>query len=248
MLSVRLTCPLVAALASGIVAAPVLGHPPAPIDENGQPLEGKLHRWMHESKVPLVRGRVRVLREACPGQPTFAGCVFGARPRTLYLRPGARQPRSSFYHELGHVFDLEVLNRRERRAFKRIVGIRRAGWFGGDLPPVEWFADGYAECALRLRIGRRLSPTPYGYAPSAGRYERVCRLIRRAAAPRGRPPSPPKNPPEVIEVATPPPEQTEPSQECNLVDQLLTDCEPPPAPPAPPDPAPRLPAYSEPVG
>jgi hypothetical protein len=236
MPSVRLTCPLVATLASGLIAAPAPGHPPAPVDERGRALAGKLHTWMHDAQVPLVRGRVRVLRSACPGEPSFAGCLFAARPRTLYLRRDIRDPRGSFYHELGHGFDLLVLNNRERREFKRIVGIRRRGWFHGDLPPVEWFADGYAECARRgPSIRRRLQPTPYGYAPSRRQHTDICRLILRAAAPRSRPPQPPSNPPPVIEAAPPPREEIEadPGSGCTLVDQLLTGCEPPPAP-APP--------------
>jgi hypothetical protein len=158
----------------------------------------------------------------------LAGCVFSSRPRTLYLKTGLREPRRLLYHELGHVFDLRVLNRRERGAFKRIVGIRRSGWFRGGLPPAEWFADAYAGCALRQRLRRRAPATPYGYSPSPRQHSRACRLTATAAAPRGRPPQPPQNPPPVIEVE-PPPENRPSSGEgetCNPVDELLTGCKP----------------------
>lgn len=58
--------------------------------------------------------------------------------------PAAEAARAArlLYHELGHVFDLLVLNGRERRRFKRIAGIRRDDWFHGGLPPAEWFGDG----------------------------------------------------------------------------------------------------------
>jgi hypothetical protein len=219
---------LAAALAAAVLAGPAVAHPPAPITERGRPIQGKLHRWMHQAKVPLVGGRVQIRRRSCPGHPSFAGCVFSGRPRTLYLRPGLREPRSKLYHELGHVFDLRVLNRRERTIFKRIVGIRRQGWFRGGLPPAEWFADSYASCAVRLRLQRRARPTPYGYSPTRSQHARVCRLIRNAAAPRGRPPQPPKNPPPVVDTKPPPPQERQPDQGqgCSLIDQLLTGCKP----------------------
>jgi hypothetical protein len=223
-------------------AAPqALAHPPAPVDGGGRAIAGKLHRWIHQASVPLVRGRLQIRQEACPGHPLFVGCVFTARPRTLYLGPNARAPRLVLYHELGHVFDFRVLNNGERRRFKRILGIRRSGWFGGGLPPAEWFADAYSACATRLGTWRRASSTSYGYTPSRRQHRRACSLIRRAAAPRGKPPRRPSNPPRVIESAPPPPSETRPSGGCNLVDQLLTGCTPSAAPapePGPPAPGP----------
>jgi hypothetical protein len=247
---------LAAAALASAPAAPA--HPPAPVDESGHPVRGQIHTWMHQAKVPLVRGRIVVRRVVCPMGPVFAGCVFPARPRVLYLRPWLREPRRILYHELGHTFDLLVLNKRERRRFKRIVGIRRPGWFSGGLPPAEWFADGYASCAVRPRLRRAVRPTPYGYAPTRRRHARVCALIRAAAKPRGRPPEPPRNPPPVIEVPPPPPEQTQPGREpgtCTLFDELTTGCEPTPAPgepgspeqPGPPEQQPGPPAPSLPL-
>jgi hypothetical protein len=218
---------LVGALAAGSLGAPAAAHPPAPVNVLGQPVRGKMHVWMHRSKVPLVRGRVRILRGACPGNPVFVGCVFAASPRTIYLLPQLRQPRLILYHELGHVFDQLVLNGRERRRFKRILGIRRTGWFAGGLPPGEWFADAYATCAAHRRVRRGVRATAYGYAPRPRQHARVCRLIRKAAAPRGRPPAPPKAPPRVIEAPPPPPSETAPGGDpstCTLIDELLTGC------------------------
>jgi hypothetical protein len=241
---------LVAVTLVGAVAGagPAGAHPPAPVDELGRPIQGQIHKWMHRAKVPLVHGRIVIRRTLCPMGRVFAGCVFPAQPRVLYMRPALHEPRRILYHELGHTFDLLVLNQRERRRFKRIAGIRRHGWFRGGLPPAEWFADGYASCAVRLRLRRSVRPTPYGYSPSPRRHARVCALIRSAAKPRGRPPQPPSNPPPVIEVAPPPQQQTQPGQagECTLFDELTTGCEPTEAPqqpgspeqPGPPQPAP----------
>jgi hypothetical protein len=211
-----------------VVAAPALAHPPAPVGERGRALRGKVHTWIHQAKVPLVRGRIQIRRRSCPGHPSFEGCVFSARPRTLYLKRDLREPRRMLYHELGHVFDLRVLNRRERGAFKRIMGIRRRGWFRGGLPPAEWFGDGYAACAQRRRLRAGGRASPYGYGPTPRQHARVCRLIATAAAPRGRPPQAPQNPPPVVEAEPPPPDQSRPGQggTCNLIDQLLTGCTP----------------------
>ena len=186
------------------VGAPALGRGPLVVDQQGRQIRGKLEAWVLRSKVPLPSGLIQIRRLPCPFNAALAGCVYTRRPRIVYMRPGLHEPRRILYHELGHVFDLAVLNRRERVRFKRIVGIRRAGWFAGALPPAEWFGDGYALCATRLRL-------------------------------HGRRPKRPKNPPPVVEVAPPPPDQTGHGG-CTLVDQLLTGCTPPPPPPPAPSP------------
>ena len=91
-------------------AGPAGAHPPAPVDDLGRPIGGQIHRWMHQAKVPLVRGRIVIRRTACPMGLGFAGCVFPARPRVLYMRPSLHEPRRILYHELGPTFDLLVLN------------------------------------------------------------------------------------------------------------------------------------------
>jgi hypothetical protein len=102
------------------------------------------------------------------------------RPGTIHLRPSLHSPRAVFFHELGHVFDLTLLDHADRRRFARIH--RRSGrWFGGPNSPGEWFADSYSLCA---RYGPRLqahAATSYAYRPSAGRHRASCRLIRAVA-------------------------------------------------------------------
>jgi hypothetical protein len=122
------------------------------------------------------------------------------------------------------------------------MGIRSSGWFEGTVPAAEWFADGYKRCAFSRRLPAGARATLYGYRPTRRQHARVCRLIRAAAKPRGRPPQRPSNPPPVIEVAPPPPQPNRPGEgpACSPVDELLTGCDPTPAPaPAPaPGPAP----------
>ena len=223
----------VAVLTALIVAAPALARAPRLVDQQGRSVRGQLQTWVLRSKAPLPPGRIQIRRVPCPLNPILAGCVYTLRPRVLYLLPGLRvQARRIFFHELGHVFDLTVLNGRERARFKRILGIRKSGWFRGALPPSEWFGDGYALCSMRGRLARRPSPTPYGYAPSPRTHARVCRLIRSAAKPNGRKPKRPRNVPPVVEVPPPPPEQTGQGG-CTLVDQLVGACTSPPPPPGP---------------
>src|SRR4051794_27959882 len=222
------------------VATPALARGPLIVDQDGRLVRGKLQAWAHSAKVPLPSGRIQVRRMVCPGNIALAACVYTARPRIVYMRPGVRDARRVFYHELGHVFDLTVLNMRDRARFKRIVGIRRSGWFQGALPPAEWFGDGYALCAMRTRLHRTPHATPYGYAPSPRAHARVCRLIRSAAKPHGPRPKRPKNPPPVVEVQPPPPDQTG-SGGGPPPDSPRRGRPPPHPPPPAPPPPPRAP-------
>ncbi|MGH2847224.1 MAG: hypothetical protein ACRDL0_14580, partial [Thermoleophilaceae bacterium] len=176
------------ALAAALILAAVLGatgsalaHPPAPIGPSGAPIRGKFHSWLHKSKAPLVRGRLRIKVGSCPTRPLFVGCVFTKRPRTIFLSAAARRPRAVLYHELGHTFDLRVLRPRHRARFKRLMRIRTRGWFTSSPPAAEHFADAYALCAERRRLRGARAATPYGYRATPRRHRRTCALIRRAA-------------------------------------------------------------------
>lgn len=208
----------IVALVAMAVAAPAAAHPPAPVSVHGRPITGKFHRWLHKARAPLVHGRVQLAFGACPRHSAFNACVFGDRPRRIYMKrrlPGARR---ILYHELGHVFDLTALDDRERRSFKRIMHLGRLRWFGGVSPAGERFADGYSLCALGHRLSRA---TIYGYRPSRRQQRAVCRLIVRAAAPRGRAPQPPRNAPAVVEPPEPPQEPAPPPDSCGMVQSIF---------------------------
>jgi len=242
----------VVASAVAVVSAGAQAHPPAPFGPGGQPITGTIHHWLHQAKVPLVHGRIRILIGGCPGTANFVGCIFTRRPRVIYLSPAARQPRAVLYHELGHTFDMRVLRPRHRRAFKRIVGIHTRGWFTSRPPAAEYFADAYALCAERGRLRQAQAATAYGYRATPRMHRRICALIREAAAParpkhrRKRPPapSPPQDAPPVAEPTQPPPPRQPGSEEepsgpyqppgptppafpgCGPIDALLTGCDP----------------------
>jgi hypothetical protein len=208
-----------------------------------------MHAWLHQAKAPLVDGRVHVLIGGCPGAPLFVGCIFTKRPRVIYLSPAARRPRAVLYHELGHTFDLRVLRPRDRKRFKRLVGIRTRGWFSSSPPAAEWFADAYTLCAERERLRRARPATPYGYRATPRRQRVICSLIRRAdnrhkRGGKRRKPRPPGDAPRVAEPHAPPPprapgEDGSPSGPyqppldaqpdyvlpgCDLIERLLTGC------------------------
>jgi hypothetical protein len=167
----------------------------------------------------------------------------------IYLSPAARRPRAVLYHELGHAFDLRVLQPRHRRRFKQLMGIRTRGWFTSTPPAAEYFADAYALCAERTRLRQVRAATPYGYRATPSRHRRACALIHDAAErrkpqrpaadapPVAEPPAPPPPGPPGSDQppsgpyqppgSTPPPAEPPPDEgNCGVIERLLTGCEP----------------------
>lgn len=193
---------------------------PKLINRAGKPIHGKRIKWLRQSRMPLVGGRIRILSGACPGNPQFSACVFSRHPRTMYVRPGGRSPKGVLYHELGHTLDLVLLRHADRRAFKRTMGLGGRGWFTGAGPPAELFAEGYALCS---RFGPRrpaaskldFTRSVYGYRPTRREHRSVCALIQRAGAPKrhGKRPKPqrPADTPPLIEQQPPQPPSEQPA-------------------------------------
>jgi hypothetical protein len=106
--------------------------------------------------------------------------------------------RFTLEHELGLLFDEQVLTNADRRYFMRLMRLR-GPWTqayettlgqrqGGARSPEEWFADWYANA--RMRCGPSLgSCWTYGYADSPTwdrQFKRFLWRVRRAAARDGR--------------------------------------------------------------
>src|SRR3954463_16089195 len=147
----------------------------------GRALGGPWQRWARASLMPTVRGRVTVHLSGCPALPRAAGCVYRQRPHTIYVRQGVRRPRAVLLHELGHLFDLRVMNNRDRGRFGRIMHAGRRRWWAGKLPLAEQFAEAYSFCA---------------------RYRRIVAIGRVSTDPS--PPSPAPHPPPCPPLARPP--------------------------------------------
>jgi hypothetical protein len=177
----------------------------------GRALPGRWQPWARAALVPTVAGRVTVRRARCPARPSAAGCVYPRRPRTIWVRPGVDDPRGVLLHELGHVYDLLVLNNRDRGHFRRIMHRPRARWWRGRLPLAEQFAEAYSWCARYTRIVSISKYSSYRYRPSAKQHRRTCRLITRAAR-DGAPPHEPAVLPVVTAPHAPPPPPPSSSQ------------------------------------
>jgi hypothetical protein len=215
----------VVAAAIALVAAPASGGPSASsaaraapdlsvTGPGGRGLGGSWQRWARASLMPTVRGRITLKLTGCPALPRAAGCVYRKRRRTIYLRRGLRHPRSVFLHELGHLYDLHVMNNGDRGRFRRIMRGKRRAWWSGRIPLAEQFAEAYSFCARYRRIVSIARWSTYRYRPSRRQHARVCRLIVAAAGDRAPsvPPSgaPPVTRPDPAPPSQPPPPRTVP--------------------------------------
>jgi hypothetical protein len=191
--------------------------------------------------MPTPKGRITLRLQRCPAMPRAAGCVYTRRPRTIWLRVGAGDPRGTLLHELGHTYDLLVLSNRDRNAVSRIFHRSRRAWWKGRIPTAEWFAEGYSWCARYARIKSLRRYASYRYRPSAAQHRRLCRVIVRAARDRRKPQPAPSAPPTTRSDPAPPPP---PSPSPGTVpgdpehDSGPTEPEDPNAPPPSPSPMP----------
>ena len=174
------------------------------VTPRGKRLKGRWQRWADRALVPTVAGRVKVRRARCPARPSAAGCVYTKRPRTVWLSPRLRDPRGVLLHELGHVFDLKVMNNRDRGVFRRLMGRRAARWWHGRRPLAEQFAEAYSWCARYARIVSIARYSSYDYRPTARQHRRICKLVAAAAVDR-RAARKPAELPEVTRPHPPPP-------------------------------------------
>jgi hypothetical protein len=160
----------------------------------GKPLPGRWQFYADSSRVPTILGRVTIRIARCPALPRAAGCVYSKRPRTIYIRPGIPDPRGVLLHELGHSYDLTVMNNRDRGRFRRIMRAPKRKWWAGAHPLAEQFAEAYSWCARYARIVSITRYSSYRYRPTPRQHKRICRLIVRVAgdrAPSERPPDTP---------------------------------------------------------
>lgn len=106
-------------------------------------------------RVPLDAITVDVQVGPCPGVPQAAGCYDGTTGTIWILRQYRKSV--SIAHELGHVFDEQLLNDGQRNRFTAILGLRPQQWDHPDIDAFscdavktcanEMFADDFAGCA-----------------------------------------------------------------------------------------------------
>jgi hypothetical protein len=194
-------------------------------------MQGRWKRWARNSLVPLVEGKVRIFQNGCPGRPRATACVYTKRRRTVYINRRRAVMPATLYHELGHLFDLGVLNNSERGQFKRISDRPNRPWYRTPNSTAELFAEAYQFCARyrRIRSVRRYSA--YGYDPTPAEHRAACRLIKRAAKPGSPPPQPAPNTPPATSEPNPPPSEQPPEDPDHEPDGPLPPLPPLPGPP-----------------
>jgi hypothetical protein len=100
----------------------------------------------------------------------------------IWLAPGAS--KFTLWHELGHIFDHDVLTDPQRAWFARLLGFKDVTWDQGTGPgtrgPSEVFADAFATCATERPVRRRgkwattTNEVAYGWNYTPRQYRRVC--------------------------------------------------------------------------
>jgi hypothetical protein len=245
---------LAATLAAiALVAAPASGGPSSRAAADlsltgpaGESLKGSWQRWARASLMPTVGGRITVRLTGCPALPRAAGCVYRKRPRTIFLRPRLRRPRSVLLHELGHLYDLRVMNNRDRDRFRRVMRARKRAWWKGNIPLAEQFAEAYSFCARYRRIVSISRYSTYDYAPTRRQHAKVCALIVAAAGDR-EPAAPPPQAPAVTRSDPQPPPQPPPSTVPGSGGKPQSRPSPTPQPTPSPTPRPVLPPIIPPL-
>jgi hypothetical protein len=170
---VRSLCLLLALSALALLA------PTAVAMETGNPRAGRV---VSESaalpfRMPLPP-RFTIHHEVCPD---YDGSCAWPETGEIWLPPGAG--RFARWHELGHIFDYQVLTDADRAWFTPQLGFPsnrpwEAANYDDESPgftePAERFADAYAHCALRTVPSSIVS---YGYLPGPRTHRRVCTAI-----------------------------------------------------------------------
>ncbi len=87
------------------------------------------------------------------------------------------------FHELGHVFDRELMTDATRAAFMDLIGRTDGWWSAADgAPPEELFADAYALCSIYGAAIPRdtLHPVGYGWKPTVALQKESCGIVLSA--------------------------------------------------------------------
>lgn len=130
-----------------------------------------LQRMLDNSKAPQPNVTLNVHYQWCPS-PEFTGrsCVYEGLSSDMYLNHYA-----DFYHELGHIFDLNSMTDLARGRFLQLIHDHHS-WSQAPNAPKEKFAVAYALCAEPSNyIGKYFD---YNLILGPKTYHRICRLLR----------------------------------------------------------------------
>jgi hypothetical protein len=166
--------------------------PASALTINCEPCSLPYQRWADEAKMPMPDGPITVVEttaeHGCPSRElNYAACTQPSE-RMIWIAPAMVVgffPRETFYHELGHNFDTNVLPGWARERFMQILGLE-GEWNIPSEPklydPSEHFADAYAQCAKLPYVRQlpRLGLGPFGQTNGIGGrvgHNQICRML-----------------------------------------------------------------------
>lgn len=154
-----------------------------------------MHRWAllasYAAAVGLVPAPpvVNIVEGRAPGVDPAAMGTAATDPNTSTIyHEGALDPATKA-HEVGHLFDSEVLTDGDRHYFQRVMQAPAGAWqsgtglHGGATSPSEWFADYYQAAALHLDPSKQNEAAYASIGPK--RLHRVEAALERLARRRG---------------------------------------------------------------
>lgn len=110
----------------------------------------------------------------CPGYET--ACTTWGNPPVVTFKDTAEY-RRSYWHEMGHVYDAEVMEPKGLRPkFAAIFG-----WKWTTPRAEEWFAQTYALCARNLRLTKTFTTGYFGFRITPKQHRQACHLIRSSS-------------------------------------------------------------------
>lgn len=123
------------------------------VQHNGHPVRPVFDRWAAQSQVPLVPGVVQLWPASlCGGADGCSEYYTDTHPKAAIMHVSGRY---TFYFEMGHLFDSEVLTWQTRGTLAHIWGVYGSHWndswkalsLGLEDGLTADFAAAYAACA-----------------------------------------------------------------------------------------------------
>lgn len=178
------------------------------VGANGEPVPGPYQGWADRAKVPTYQGRVKlIMDDACGSEGQGCADVWASPPEIHLNCSDPSQDagfergytcRRALLHELGHVYDLLVLDDSRRARFAALFHRPEHPWClgpigdqtdGGDdsncsvrgphaRPLDEWFAEAYRLCAIHPKGHLQDEFHVYQYEPTRRQHLATCRIIR----------------------------------------------------------------------
>lgn len=142
-------------------------------------------QWVDEAFVPTPDRTITLLETSAPcGSALAYGCTDG---EVIQVAVEDDEDKLLFLHELGHGWDRWTMTEHQRERFLHLIRQSAIPWNGywapggfTPLPPMEWFAETYALCAIRQRFPLH---TEYNIGAADGilgapAMRRICGMIR----------------------------------------------------------------------